>query len=66
MGIKPAENNKLDTEVVVALKQWSVFYKSHDFSSLSSKMELDLLWSRNCISEISRTARVAVSSPNPN
>ena len=63
MGNTPADNNTLDTEVVVPLKYLSNFRRSLDLPLVYCEVELDLLWSRNCIiSEISRTDPVAVNS----
>ena len=50
----PADNNILDTELVVPLKFLSNFWRSLHFSLINWKIEFDLLWSRNSIiSEIS-------------
>ena len=66
IGSTPADDNKLDTEVAVPLKYLSNFWRSLDFSLFNCKIYLELSWSRNCIiSEISRTAEVAVNPHNP-
>ena len=67
MGRTPANNNRLDTKVVVSLKNLSNFWKSLGSTLINCKTELDLSWSKSCIiSEISRTAAVtANSNSNP-
>ena len=63
MGSKPDNNSRLDAEVFVPLKYWSNFLGSPNLPLMNSKIELYLIWLRNCIiSEISRTSGV---SSNP-
>ena len=62
----PADNDTLDTDVVVPLKYLSNFWRSLGLLIINCEIELDLSWSRHCIiSEISITAAVAVDLPNP-
>ena len=66
IGSTPADDNTLDTDVVVPLKYLSNFWKSLDLSSINCEIELDLFWSKDyIISEISSTAAVAVNPLNP-
>ena len=65
IGSLPADNKKLDTEVVALLKNLSNFWRSPDLTLINCKIVLDLRWSRNCIiSEITRTAPMA-GNPGP-
>ena len=60
----PADNSKLDTEVVAPLKYLSNFWRSLDLPLISCEIELDLRWAKNCvISETSRTAATAGDNP---
>ena len=62
--IIPADNNTLDTEVVVPLNYLSNFWRSLDLPLINCKIELGLPWSRKCvISEICRTPKV-IANPN--
>ena len=62
----PADNNILDTDVVVPLKYLSNFWRSLGLLIINCEIELDLSWSRHCIiSEISITASVPIDLPNP-
>ena len=66
MGSAPADNNTLETEVVVPLKHLSNIWKSLHLPLIKCEIELDLLWSRKCIiSEIGRTPEVP-ANPNCN
>ena len=58
----PTDNNILDTEVVVNLKNLSSFWRSFDLSLADSEIELDLSWSKDCIiSQITRTVAWAAN-----
>ena len=66
IGSTPNNNNILDTEVVVALKHLTHFWRSLDLPLINCEIELDLRWAKNCvIFEISRTFRVVDRNPNP-
>ena len=66
LGSKPIDNNTLDKSVVVSLKYLSNFWNSLDFPFTDCEIELDLSWSKDCItSEISRRAAMASHLPNP-
>ena len=55
----PADNNTLDTEVVVLFKYLSNFWISLDLPLINCEIELDLSWSKKCIiSEICKTLEV--------
>ena len=55
IGSTPADNSRLDAEVVVPLIYLSNFSRSLDLPLINCKIELDLSWSKNCmISKISR------------
>ena len=59
-GSMPNNNNILDAEVVVPLKYLSKFWGFLDLSLINCEIELDLLWSKECIIlEISVTRGVA-------
>ena len=45
----PADNNKLDAEVVILFKYLSNFWRLLDLPLINCKIELDFSWSRNCI-----------------
>ena len=63
IGNVPNSNNVLDAEVAAPLKYLSNFWKSSDFPLINCEIELDLIWTKNCvISEISKTFR-AVGDP---
>ena len=46
---RPANNNTLDTEVLVLLKYLSNFPRFLDLLLINSEIELDLSWSKDCI-----------------
>ena len=50
--------------IFVPLKHSSKFWRSLDLPLINCKIELILSWSKNCISEISRTAAVSANPPN--
>ena len=45
----PDDNNILDAEIVVSLIYLSTFWRSLDSSLINCEIELDLLWSKQCI-----------------
>ena len=62
----PDNNNRLNTEVVNPLRNFSTFWRCFGLSLINYEIELDLTWSKNCIiSEILRAATVA-EDPNAN
>ena len=66
IGSTPNNNNILDTEVVVALKHLTHFWRCLDLPLINCETELDLRWTKNCvIFETSRTFRVVDRNPNP-
>ena len=63
IGSTSNSNNVLDAEVAAPLKCLSNFWKSSDLPLINCEIELDLIWTKNCvISEISKTFR-AVGDP---
>ena len=55
IGRTLANNNRLNTEIVVPLKYLSNFWRLLDLPLMYCEIELDLSWSEDCtISEISR------------
>ena len=67
IGRTPDDNNTLNAEVVVPLKYLSKFWRFLDLPLTNCEIELDLLWSKECImSEISITpAFLSNSDANP-
>ena len=67
IGRTSANNNALDTEVVVTLKYLSNFWRSLDLPLINCKIELDLSWSKDCIiSEILNNTEVPANpAANP-
>ena len=62
----PADNNTLNTEVVVSFKYVSNFWRFLGLPLINYEIELDLPWSKNCIiSEISTIPRIP-ASPDSN
>ena len=60
----PAISYRLDAEVGITLKYLSIFWSLLNFPLINYKIELNLKWSRKCITyEISRTAEVAGDNP---
>ena len=60
----PADNNTLDTEVVVPSKYLSIFKRFFNLPLSNCEKELDLRWTKNCIiSEILRTAPLHEEKP---
>ena len=65
IGSTPNNNNILNAEFVVPLKYLSNFWRSLDWLSINSEIELGLRWTKSCvISEISRPFR-AVPNVDP-
>ena len=63
IGRKPADNNTLDTEVVVPLKYLSNFWRFLNLSLINCEIKLDLSLSKDCIvSEIALTHRIATDA----
>ena len=59
-------NDALNAEFVVSLKYSINFWRFLDLPLINCKIELDLTWSRNCMtSEISRTDALAANPHNP-
>ena len=59
IGRAPDNTNTLDREIVFRLKYLSNFWRFLDLSLINSKIEHDLLWSKECIiSELSITPEV--------
>ena len=48
-GRKPANNDELNTEVIVPLKYLSNFWRSVDLPLISREKEFDLTWSKDCL-----------------
>ena len=66
IGNTPADNNTLDTEVVVPLKFFSNFWTFLDLPLINCEVELDLPWSKYyIISELLRTTAMA-NNPGAN
>ena len=66
IGTTPADDNKLDIEVVVPFCRAINFWRSLDIPLINCEIEFGLSWWGNCvISEISRTAAVAANPTNP-
>ena len=64
IGTTPADNSRLDAEVVVPLEYLSNFWRSLDLPLIYCELELNMRWKRNCIiSEILRT--VVFGGDNP-
>ena len=65
LGDTPANNSTLDTEVVVPLKYLCNFWRSLDLPLINREIELDLAWSRKCISisEIYKTPELHANHP---
>ena len=64
IGSIPANNNRLNSEVVVPIHYLSNFWRSLDLPLINCEIQLDFSWSKNCrIFEISRTPEVAGNSP---
>ena len=60
----PAISYRLDAEVGITLKYLSIFWSLLNLPLINYKIELNLKWSRKCITyEISRTAEVAGDNP---
>ena len=54
-----ANNNTLNTEAVIPLKYLSNFWRTLDLPLINCKTELDLSWSKDCVtSKISRTPKL--------
>ena len=66
-GSIPNDNNTLNAEVVVPLRYLSNFWRFLDLPLINCEIQLDFLWSKECIiSEISITPRVVGdSNDNP-
>ena len=65
IGSTPKDNNILDAEVVAPLKFQTNFWRSLDLPLINCEIELDLKWTKNCVtSGLSRTFRVV--DPNAN
>ena len=65
IGSVSDDNNALDT-IVVPLKSISNFYRFLDSPLINCEVELDNLWSRNCIiSLIYRRLNLQANPPNP-
>ena len=65
-GSTPNDNNILDVEVVVPLKNLSNFWRSLELPMINYEIELDLKWTKSCvISEISKTPRAVDPNANP-
>ena len=67
IGSTRANDDTLDTEVVVSLKYLGHFWRSPYLPLVNCEIELHLLWLNDCIiSEVSRTSEVpANSAMNP-
>ena len=65
LGDTPANNSTLDTKVVVPLKYLRNFWRSLDLPLINREIELDLAWSRKCISisEIYKTFELHANHP---
>ena len=62
IGSTPVNYKRLDTELFIALKYLSNFWRSLNLSLIICKIELNLRWSRKCvIPEIYRTPEVAAN-----
>ena len=66
IGRTPRNNNILDGEVVVLLKQLSNFWRSHDLPLINGEIEFYLTRSKDCvISKVSRTFRAVDPNVDP-
>ena len=66
IGSTPADNSRLDVELVVPLNHSSNFWRSLDLHLINCKIKFNLRWARNgIISEVPRAAAVVGSDTAP-